>query len=265
MSAGRPVEEEDWSGDLVTSVMASLERSRQQHAERERQEQADPRFVITTVHGTWARNASWVLPDSRLGLWLRLQLQPAHIAPFRWSGRNSVKAREEASLALQDHLRAYRARYPNARHAVVAHSHGGNVALAALADRELASGTLGVVTLGTPFLSARTVSPEPLLTYADAIVASIFSGVAIYALGAALGHGHSWLVPGLVALVAIGAMLAAGSKLGRLMERHAERTVDAMPSTALEPRQLAIVRTSADEAQAAISGARVAGASAALF
>jgi hypothetical protein len=45
--------------------------------------------------------------------------------------------------------------YPNAHHFVVAHSHGGNVAMYALADESLASRVSGVVCLGTPFFACK--------------------------------------------------------------------------------------------------------------
>ena len=179
--------------------------------------------------------------------------------------RNTVTARAKATIALRRHLIEQRQLYPKAHHAIVAHSHGGNVALTALADEELATSTLGVATLGTPFLSARVVSREPLLDDVDAFVAATFSGIAVFAVGAALGHGRKWWLPALLTMLAIGAVLILTANVVRLMRAHAKRVSELMPATKLEPAQLLVVRTSADEAAAVLSGARVAGICAALF
>src|SRR6185436_6680725 len=78
-----------------------------------------------------------------------------HVVEFRWSGRNSTSARHKASLELAGHLKALEQTYPNARHYLVAHSHGGNVALYAAASAEIHSLIAGVVTLATPFIVCR--------------------------------------------------------------------------------------------------------------
>jgi hypothetical protein len=158
-----------------------------------------------------------------------------------------------------------RKEFPNAKHALIAHSHGGNVVLSALADRELAEGTLGVATLGTPFLSASLRDRETLFGPADGFVAALFAGIAVYAVGAALGHGRSWWVAGLATWAAVALVLLAASSVASLMQRHARRIRDLMPATKLTAAQVAIVRTSADEAAAALSGARVAGGFASIF
>jgi pimeloyl-ACP methyl ester carboxylesterase len=70
---------------------------------------------------------------------------------FDWSGANSDSARQEAAAELAIQIRRYRRDHPCEAIRVVAHSHGGNVAL-------LASNFRGVnidelVTLGTPILN----------------------------------------------------------------------------------------------------------------
>lgn len=234
-------------------------------AERERLEPIDPRIVITMVHGTFASKAPWIQPNSLFSNLLVATLSPAVVDPFVWSGGNSVRSRAEAVDRLRDHIGKLRERYPHSQHALIAHSHGGNVVLSALADFHLAKNTLGVATLGTPFLHASLRERESLFGPMDGFVAALFAGIAVFAVGAALGHGRTWWLPGLLAVVGVTLVLLAASYVASLMRKHAERIRDAMPTTRLEPAQLAIVRTSADEAAAALSGARVAGGFASIF
>ena len=253
------------SAEWFRQLHGDVARSTREREERERLEQTNPRIVITMVHGTWARSATWVNPDSRFGWYLRHVLTPALVIPFRWSGRNSVKARSRAWNDLRAHINWVRETYPNARHALVAHSHGGNVVLSALADKWLAERTLGVATLGTPFLSAELREDEPLFGPVDGFVAAMFSGIAVFAIGAALGHGRSWWLAGLATWAGVALVLLGASYAASWMQRHARRVRDRMPGTSLTASQLAIVRTSADEAAAALSGARVAGGFASIF
>lgn len=112
--------------------------------------------VITTVHGTFASGATWVQADSKLGLALTARFGPAvSVIPCSWSGRNNPAAREEGQQRLRRHLHTLLDKYPDAQHFVIAHSHGGNIALYALRDPELQQKLRGVACLATPFLVAR--------------------------------------------------------------------------------------------------------------
>ena len=53
------------------------------------------------------------------------------------------------------HLAVVTNSYPLAQHFIVAHSHGGNIALYALNHPELARKIRGVICLSTPFLNVR--------------------------------------------------------------------------------------------------------------
>lgn len=217
------------------------------------------------VHGTFARRTRWICPGSPFGLMLRTRLGETRIEPFRWSGSNSARARQEASSSLRHHLHALIARYPSAHHAIIAHSHGGNIALTALADDRLAGRMLGVVTLGTPFLDAKVIEPRFPLSLVDGLAAASFAGICVFALGAALGNGRAWGLPGILTTTIVAGILAVGTSIGRLMQSYAKAVCDTMPDTRLKAPQLAIIRTSADEAAATISGLRVAGVFVALF
>jgi hypothetical protein len=79
-----------------------------------------------------------------------------------WSGANSVHARDCAARELSEQLRKD-LRDPDATAVIVAHSHGGNVALRALQHLESMADRIRVVTLATPFLRvfARRSSQVP--------------------------------------------------------------------------------------------------------
>jgi hypothetical protein len=118
---------------------------------------SSPNYVITLVHGTFVwpfvRNAEWINENSVLRTSLDNALPGLiRFEKFLWSGRNSVTDRHAASEALKDLLVKQLRLYPNAKHYVIAHSHGGNILMYALRDRELERHIRGIVCLSTPFL-----------------------------------------------------------------------------------------------------------------
>jgi hypothetical protein len=111
--------------------------------------------VITLIHGTWAANARWLSDNSSLCRAIREDLTGEVVfTPFRWSGKNSFKARLDAAADLSEHLIEQRRKYPSANQFVIAHSHGGNVLLRVLEDDECPA-LRAAVFLSTPFLIAQ--------------------------------------------------------------------------------------------------------------
>ena len=152
-------------------------------------EERERSLVVTLVHGTFGRlagrDASWTREGSFLRQRLLEELSPDVVfLPFRWSGMNWPSARYAAARRLRDHLRVTSERYPERNHFVLAHSHGGNVALYALRDAGAepppAWLPAGVVCLSTPFIAAQP-RPETLFrfvaTYA-VVVVTLFAVVA---------------------------------------------------------------------------------------
>ena len=169
-------------------------------------------IVLTLVHGTFGRlpggDAAWARDGSLLRRRLQEELGGDVVfLPFRWSGMNWPSARYRAAHRLRDHLREAARQYPERGLYVVAHSHGGNVALYAVRDaaRENALDELpsGVVCLSTPFIAAQ---PRPLTllrfvsTYTVVLVA-LFAVVA-----ALLGR---LLIPMMAAVQTDSSVLAA--------------------------------------------------------
>jgi hypothetical protein len=97
--------------------------------------------VVTMIHGTFAKNALWTSDGSNLCKALREHLPgDLVIRRFPWSGANRNSDRIEAAKKLADALNENLASYPYAAHFVIAHSHGGNLALYAMGDSRLQEG-----------------------------------------------------------------------------------------------------------------------------
>jgi hypothetical protein len=102
-------------------------------------------FLVTLVHGTWPRGFFPTLRRrNRDPLWFeesspflaRLSAEfgdiPHKIKPLPWSGENSIYARDKAAHVLAEYLSAEHNEHPQATQLIIAHSHGGNIALRAL-------------------------------------------------------------------------------------------------------------------------------------
>lgn len=115
--------------------------------------------VVTLVHGTFAPGADWTKEGSKLRHQIADALgeqgQAVHFDVFEWSGRNSHKARIKAGYELADHISQLRKSRPGCSHFIVAHSHGGNIALFAHKHLPQKFHSLGIATLGSPFLYAK--------------------------------------------------------------------------------------------------------------
>ena len=134
-------------------------------------------LLITLVHGTWPhgffrtffwtprrrhRSPLWFEDGSPFLSRLSTELHdiPHKITPLLWSGANSIFVRDKAAHVLAEYLLAEHAEHPQATQLVIAHSHGGNVALRALhhlEQRDVSQSCADsanplVVTLATPFI-----------------------------------------------------------------------------------------------------------------
>jgi hypothetical protein len=146
-------------------------------------------LFITLVHGTWPRGKWRALlltpfykkwPSGFLPKWLwfadgsefrnRLTVAlskrglSAQITPFLWSGANSVRERDRAARELVEHIRAKQSDYPNSTQVVIAHSHGGNVALRALDQLGVTRDEIFIATIATPFVEILRTNPSPTET-----------------------------------------------------------------------------------------------------
>lgn len=126
---------------------------------------------------------------------------PCVVTQFVWSGANREwdrlcaagadadfydKASAEATppaqpLTLREHI----AQYPGAAHILIAHSHGGNVCLAALNDPETRRAVRALVCLSTPFINVRGRADSPTLigfsqaARAICLIVALFGSIAL--------------------------------------------------------------------------------------
>ncbi|CAD6532877.1 hypothetical protein LMG27952_02669 [Paraburkholderia hiiakae] len=122
-----------------------------------------PVLHCVLVHGTFARDSEWTRENSFLTRELLL-LEPGGvtIGKFVWSGKNRHDHRILASAALRERLASEAAARPNERILIVAHSHGGNIAMSAV-DGVPEHQRAGIVCLGTPFCHVRCRSIKMLM------------------------------------------------------------------------------------------------------
>jgi hypothetical protein len=119
-------------------------------------------YVVTLVHGTWAQHAAWTHQGSPFCIQLEDELKKRRSARVRftrcnWPAGDTHEDRRLGSVLLHRHLLRQVREFPasaNNLHFVVAHSHGGNVALRTIRrSRVLKSEICGLITLATPYLS----------------------------------------------------------------------------------------------------------------
>jgi len=211
------------------------------------------KLVLTFVHGTWGRgmiwpsgDAVWTTDASTLCKSLRDRLGPdAVFRRFRWSGRNSHTARLNASKRLRDFLEEGLADSPDATHIVIAHSHGGNIALMALGDSNLRERIAGVACLATPFIVAwdRNIGRGTWL-----IVAVSSFGVLFYVI-----HRLVLKEPTLVAMAIAFSLVSVFYLLGKRVKERASKLRRELTPRPLEKHQVLILRSPADEASASLA------------
>lgn len=180
-----------------------------------------PRYVITLVHGTFAASASWVKEDSKLCQSIKHALDASiRFERFIWSGHNSHAARLTAGEALGRQLVQHREAYPQSRHFVIAHSHGGMVTLYALKNPNLQNAISGIIFLGTPFIKTSAFDLYPLF--------SLFS----------LGLGCLAFVASMLTAIVVMGMLglstSIGAFLGLLLMAASFYLIDAVRTSSLK-------------------------------
>jgi hypothetical protein len=215
---------------------------------------SEPGIVVTLVHGTWARRATWTAPGSPLRqTLLRAADAPVLFQQFIWSGRNSISARRRAVNGLVQHLHAVIEQWPNAAHYVVAHSHGGNVAFQALADPRLHERIEGLVCLSTPFLTVmrRDLGPVGRIALWWVPVLLLFYGGMFVMQQAGVSNSDT---PGAVLLVVA---VGAGFWTSRLLDRFATSVLESLKYPEIDPSRILILRAAADEASAALGATHI--------
>lgn len=191
-------------------------------------------LLITLVHGTWPRGAwrdvfltpfygrwptracpksLWFAEDSEfrnrlVGAFSGRGFSP-RVSPFLWSGANSVRARNEAAREPAERLRVAQSDRPGCCQLVIAHSHGGNVALRALDQLSAAHEEIFIATIATPFVEilptklspAETVRLDLMVSATTSTLLPIYAGNIKYAYFPALDSNVLALIVGLVCVL----------------------------------------------------------------
>jgi hypothetical protein len=126
-----------------------------------------PALIFTLVHGTFSKGAPWVKDDGTADNFcskLRSALAPEFdvtFEPFDWGydsfrrpWDNTLSARRKGTSDLINQLKNAPDR-DGARRYLVAHSHGGNIALHALKDDAAKAKVDGLICLATPCLYSK--------------------------------------------------------------------------------------------------------------
>jgi len=236
--------------------------------------------IVTLVHGTWGGNSPFAAADGPVATHLKSALLPARIESFRWSGRNRVSARLRAAQQLAEHIRFNAAKSPQAKQFLVCHSHGGNVALHALKDADIDSLIEGVVCFSTPFICVSRRTDRNMNLFSKALKILLGFPLSILAVAVivflaqfefvqSMAQGLDHLAEGMevsplmilllaaATLIAIASLLVGPSLLvSPIVERWIQLAVrheDRLKLPDLGKERLLIVRTTADEASAAIA------------
>ena len=173
-----------------------------------------PKITVTLVHGTFSRDAQWTDKDSDFSKSISHALSgKLLLTRFQWSGSNSHRARLHAGESLAAHLRDLIDTHPSAKHHVIAHSHGGNVAMYAMRDTSVAERMSSLVCLATPFITLNRrligTSISVLREFPNPLFACIFGAFLSFAFGT-VGTSH-WVVPGLMAIAAVYLLIRKGT------------------------------------------------------
>ena len=103
--------------------------------------------ITILIHGTSAAHTAWWRPNGTLANYVNNVVHDVYPFSdyFRWSGRNNDQARRYAARALLKWIAVHLA--PDGHLRIIAHSHGGNVALQAT---QLGLKVQRLILLGTP-------------------------------------------------------------------------------------------------------------------
>lgn len=124
--------------------------------------------VAYLIHGTYATNAPWTGPGATFYEALQAKFgNDLAIRTFSWDGKNAFSSRHEAIHRLSNELDTVAAEKEFRDIYLVAHSHGGNIALHATSQMQHGERITALVSLGTPYLrvAPKSWAPPALLAF----------------------------------------------------------------------------------------------------
>jgi len=244
-------------------------------------------LFITLVHGTWPRNVwrdvfltpfygKWPSRSFPKSLWfadgsefrnrlfagLSKRGLSAPISPFLWSGANSVRERDKAAQELVEHIRAKQSDYPSSTQVVIAHSHGGNVALRALDQLGVTGDEIFIATIAIPFVEILRTKLSPAETKRIDVMVSATMSVLIPQYATDIKYTYfptlnQNVLPFIVALVCLLTFLL----FFRLRARNTRKVDELVGLTSLSSsvrkHPLLVLRAVDDEASLALAAATI--------
>ena len=142
---------------------------------------------ITLIHGTFASEGLWFREGSFFRIFFLQKCEmPLEFHPFIWDGGNSHSSRLLAAKNLKSHILEINEKFPNSKHYLISHSHGGNVALYASKMKGFDNLIEGVVTFGTPFIKCSPNKLVEVLKNKSGYLATFF--LAIFSLILLIGY-----------------------------------------------------------------------------
>jgi pimeloyl-ACP methyl ester carboxylesterase len=239
---------------IAWAARIAVTRFRGRSVQQQTEPESAPHVVVTLVHGTWARRADWTMPSSPLCRSVcRAARGPVRFERLVWSGWNTVTSRSKAVERLISHLADLQKRWPQARHFVVGHSHGGNIAFQAMRDEAVEARIAGVVCLSTPFLwaSPRDLGPvgRIALWWFPVVIALVCLVPAVELLPLALQDAAGAIA--LIIAVGLGLVFSPWAT------KFAKVVAGALQYPDVQPRKVLIVRSFGDEASAALGAAHM--------
>ena len=216
---------------------------------------ADDVPVIVTVHGTndadlnddgarWWQNRS-AFSNRLLERLVARGIPQAEILPVHWSGKNSDYDRLRGAETLARVLR--RLDSEGRPHAVVAHSHGGNVTVEGLARTRPSPRRGGIISFGTPFFIRKLKSVPLAIALFQTVLGVVIPPVMLWYLIWALSSDTNKKIE---AVVLFGGLLAFGLwSLLKGVQRLAHRPLATrLLGRSLAPSQWLVVHSPRDEA-----------------
>jgi hypothetical protein len=254
-----------------------------------------PTLVLHLVHGTWPEGgwvphriasllgrhdkAEWIHSESSF----RRDLE-THLAPvarvivddeFSWRGRNSWRERHAAAAQLAERLtRIESGPDPSAMHMVIAHSHGGNVALWAIHSlpREQRERILGLVCMATPFLHAERGAARGAIAdwgLAAVLLTIGMASILAFALFFVMFAQNGWTLtrsagalfgpPRASSYIALAVVAVVSILLSRWLRTRQQYLITPAPPTDGEGPPILALRAHGDEASFAIGAGEVLG------
>jgi hypothetical protein len=211
--------------------------------------------VIVTVHGTndsdpddeghrwWQRGSKFTqhLIDSLAAR----GIPHAEILPLHWSGQNSDFDRLKGAADLARTLRGLER--DGRQHAVIAHSHGGNVTVEALTQAGRSAHRGGIVSFGTPFFLRRLKTVPMLIALFQTVLGLVIPPIMLWYLAEILPSDSNKKIEAGVLFGGLGALgvwsLVRGVR--KLLRRHFATSLFAK---SLAPSQWLVVHSPRDEA-----------------